>query len=132
MTVKSPIEALIQTEVTVRISGSNSYKIPLLCKVVVKSLICRARINFSSEFSCWYSLLGKPALKLSIDPQIGSENKLALKNFPRVQTFIEDLISSDMKEFCYPNKKTFNFPLTKFDTCKWPLKTAEMQTQTLL
>ena len=64
-------------------------------------------------------------IKLNIDPVIGKENQLIVKNFPRIRQFLEDLILNDFDEFCLPNKKPINIPVTQVDNVKWPVRFAD-------
>jgi hypothetical protein len=57
-------------------------------KVLVKSLNGKMRVFFSNNKTkgCWYGFVGKPVIRLNIDPIIGKENKFYLKYIPKVIT----------------------------------------------
>ena len=71
--------------------------------MIVKSLNGRIRILYSNNKKSTFAFNGRPAVKLNIDPVIGESSQLVLKDFPRIRSFIEDIILKEFDDFCLPN-----------------------------
>jgi hypothetical protein len=70
------------------------------------------RLFFSNHKPCWFSFLGRPSIKFNIDPVLGKESQFEIKNFPKLRSFLEDLIEKGFDKFCLPNIKPLNIPVT--------------------
>lgn len=128
ISVRSPIEVLIKTVVTLKLTENNSYEIPVSCNIIIRTINGRVRLFYSNNKSkgSWFAFLGMPAIKLNIDPVIGQENQFEVRNFPRVREYLEELIMNDFDDWCLPNKKPINIPLTQKDNIKWPIRTVDI------
>lgn len=73
----------------------------------------------------WFAFLGRPVIKINIDPVLGTDNPFAVKSFPRLREFIEELIAKDFDDLCLPNTKPMNIPATTVDNVKWPRKSRD-------
>lgn len=63
-----------------------------------------------------------PVVNFNIDPVLGKNSQFELKNFPKLRKLLEELILKEMDEFCLPNKKPLNIPITVEDIVEWPPK----------
>ena len=105
-------ELLIKTQVTLTLTENNQYKIPFTCNILIKSINGRIRLFFSNDKPCWFGFLGKPSIKFNIDPVLGKNSQFEIKNFPKLRSFLEDLIEKTFDEFSLPNIKPLNLPVT--------------------
>lgn len=97
--VQGPVEATAET--TVYIEWPKKYRIPVFVKAVVHSFSAKVRLKFSvnrmpdNNYMQW---IGKPKLRLSLEPIIGSD--FDLKSFlPQVTKIIDDFIASQLQTF---------------------------------
>ena len=100
----------------------SSYTIPITCNIMIRSIHGRVRIFFSNQKASWFAFVGRPAVNFNIDPVIGKNSQFEVKNFPKLRKFLEDYILNVFDEFCLPNKKPLNIPITTLDVVEWPPK----------
>jgi len=69
------------------------FKLPLTIKIIVRSLNGKVRVFYSNDKQkgCWYGFVGKPVIKLNVEPVIGKDNKFPMKQIPIAISIIEDL-----------------------------------------
>lgn len=115
MSLRSPVEILIKTEINFKIGSSNNVNIPLTVNIILRSINGKLRVFYSNDASkgCWYGFVGKPVIKFNLDPIIGKDNKFSIKYIPRLRELIEDLIGKRFDKYCLPNKRPLSLPLTK-------------------
>ena len=129
LSARSAIEIMIKTVITVNLTESNNYRIPLSCNIIIKSINGRVRLYYTNKNDSSFALIGSPAVKLNIEPVLGDESQIEVKNYPRIKEFIEELIMKEFDDFCLPNKKKINIPATIKDDICWPIRKAEKTTQ---
>ncbi len=83
---------MIKTEVTLNLTENNTYTIPITCNVIVRSIYCSVRLFYSNNKPSWFGFVGKPVIKFNIDPVIGKNSQFEVKNFPKLRSFLEELI----------------------------------------
>ena len=123
--MRSQIEAHIKTVVSLKLTEASHYKIPVACKITIKSIHGTMRIQYSKDPNrgSWFCFVGRPAIKFNIDPVIGEqESQLEVKNIPKLREFLENQIEKVFDEFCLPNRKPMNIPVTILEEVNWPRK----------
>ena len=75
--------------------------------------------NNESNGGSFFAFVGKPVIKLNIDPVIGGENQLEVKNFPKIRQFIEEMFVKAIDVVVFPNRANIGIPVTKDEDTKW-------------
>ena len=88
---QGPIEATAET--CVYIDWPKQYRIPVFIKAVIRSFSAKLRIKYTSSNpkENWIQWIGKPKLRLSLEPKIGSDFELK-SSLPRVKMLIDEFV----------------------------------------
>lgn len=113
LSFRGTVDIELTTDILVNFRSKNLATIPLLVKAHVKSLNGRLRIYFSKkENKGWYAYVTRPILKIELDPIIGEKNKIFLKNYTKIYSFIEGRLQQRLNKYTLPNKRPITIPFS--------------------
>lgn len=56
--------------------------------------------------------MGRPAVKVEVEPVVGEESSINLKSIPRVTSIITDLVNKEIENLCFPGCLKMEIPCT--------------------
>ncbi|CAI2372864.1 unnamed protein product [Moneuplotes crassus] len=112
LSFRGTVDITLSTEVHLNFRKTNYALIPITLKVRVQSVTGKLRIFLTQDFERmnWYSFVGQPQIKFSIDLILGKDNKLSFSIFPKIKKFIEEIFQKQLYKFVLPNKKRLEMP----------------------
>jgi Ca2+-dependent lipid-binding protein len=92
----------------------NYYNIPIKVEVVVSRIAGKIRLQYSTDPSLgsFLQFLGRPAIRVDVEPVVGQESQVNLKSFPKVSSIITRVVNKSIDELCYPQFLQMDIPCT--------------------
>eukprot|EP00347_Sterkiella_histriomuscorum_P009530 403340855 len=117
LSLRGTVEVLIKTEINIDWGLQNYYKIPITVNILLRSINGKIRVFYSNDKTkgSWYGFVGKPVIKLNLDPVIGKDNRFSIKYIPKLRELIEDLIGKRFDKYCLPNKRPLSIPAHTYE-----------------
>jgi len=105
------IEAKLEPQKIIN-AFSKNYLLPVKVKALMRKFHGKVRICWKpSEYGpSWFSFVGEPFADIQVDPLFG--NRLFnMTAFPKVESFLKNLIAKKLKKMTYPHRKELRLPL---------------------
>ena len=103
-------EIEVCAETFVNLDWPRKIRIPVYIKATMKSFSAKSRFHYSSlnNEDCWVQWIGKPILKVNVEPRIGLNYDLKTL-FPRVKSMLELFLENQIVAF---EKEQIDVPMT--------------------
>jgi hypothetical protein len=108
------VKLLIKTAYKINWPAENWYTIPVQLEIVVSRINGRIRLQYSNdlEHGSFLQFLGRPAVKVDVEPVLGTESQINLKSIPTITALITDIVNKEIDNLCYPQKLVMDVPCT--------------------
>ena len=105
---------LIETAYKINWPAYNWTSIDLELFIIVSRISGRIRLQYSNDVEhhggSYLQFLGRPAVKVQVEPVIFKNSPINLKSIPTVKTLIEDIVNDVIEGLCFPSRIEMSVP----------------------
>lgn len=108
------IKLLITTSYKLNIIVSGFYNIPIKLEICISRINGKIRLQYSTDPAqgSYFQFLGRPAVKVDVEPVVGQSSSVNLNSLPKVTSIINQKVNQEIENLCFPSRLEMNVPCT--------------------
>lgn len=112
------IKLLITTSYKLNLLVQNFYNIPIKLEIAISRINGKVRLQYSTDPAqgSYLQFLGRPAIKVEVEPVVGEESQVNLNSLPKVTSIITRIVNDQIDELCFPGFLQMDIPCTTEST----------------